>query len=1213
MTNINVLFEQANTELAYINEFNEALSFLPERKRSLCTIRNTDSKSLRRRKCNVARRWGIHHVPLWAMYNTPVAQPDTASDSEGGDGGEGGASVSEVKSTEKNLPPLQFIPPDPAIEWDEAAGYEEFKSRDKKAWVDALENGKPELWSSLSNVGNFEPDLAKIDKDKIERVGAYVSIGVIELPVVGKWEDGSMEVISGATRLAVLKQLGYDPFVLVISVPAKKEKKAPERKRAPRKKAPAKRKKPSKPKKEKGKEPPKSSTERVRRYYKRHPEKVRKYLRKTQDDRVARNRDRRKAVKKYGKKKMKNHDVHHPNGAKNGNWRLARKDHGRDKLNELYLPSVDAQYEYLLHPKTDKDIRFSDIKEFIAFGVGHGIDTTLHAPNPIDDPRYIVVTEDMLERANSCVRKLTERLAKIHTTAGTPEEATISEYMKSRWLRLMEGCPVMLSPDDKQILVDRWVDKKKKTSVAQVSSPEAVSWALRVDELVPMYEYKFLYPINKLISELVLESVKRSLDYLAHKNNGLSRIFKKKLIDEISKMKSDTLADNIQKTNDCIRILETMGLEGIVPKDGLVLTHKGILYKYTGPFTSLERVGGNLESYIPVEQKVKKPTIIRKVLTLKEREAAKTALQQMIVNPETNNPISLGAALKYDRTHPAHAVASRMLRSSILQEAVSAPVEETGAILNEFSEPTSQLVIQTLGMGTVKTQLVGSIDQPVSNDIDVAVDIESMKKFVGYGGTDIDELMSMIEATLSSIDSNIIYSTKYKKFTAIAPIVNAEKIHQPQFDENGDVIDEKGYVRVDFMLGNLEWMRQYLVNGDESQYPPIYRNVLLESLTESVKFDTEQQNVQVQYKISTRAGLYKKTIETAEDGTTVVSDPEFVSIDTDELAASLFGGMTPFSEIDTYEKLIEKLMGEKSPLEPVLDHVFDTYSKKLASLGLEPPEGASAKSRDESPKTPIAIFPGKFQPYHAGHHEIYEELVRKFGKGNVYIAITEKADPYKLDQRLKLMTDIFGIPEENIIVVKDLTNPTELTSQFPPQTPIVFAVTERDAEKFDQSYFKPFATDTKLVGQDAGAYILKIPPIAMTIGDKKLTATQLNSILGSPKVTDRAKQELFARAYGKVDSTLLTKMVKNAMTKEEEKELERMYAAPKQPSAPAEDEERGRRVAAQDDLKEPVDRELYDVGEVWNVPTSGMFGAKNAKGKIAYFKTQEAALEFSRT
>lgn len=73
------------------------------------------------------------------------------------------------------------------------------------------------------------------------------------------------------------------------------------------------------------------STERVRRYYKRHPEKVKAYLRKTVDDRVARNRDRRKAVEKHGESKMRNYDVHHPNGPQNGGARLAKKDHGRDK------------------------------------------------------------------------------------------------------------------------------------------------------------------------------------------------------------------------------------------------------------------------------------------------------------------------------------------------------------------------------------------------------------------------------------------------------------------------------------------------------------------------------------------------------------------------------------------------------------------------------------------------------------------------------------------------------------------------------------------------------------------------------------------------------------------------------------------------------------------------------------------------------------------
>jgi Spy/CpxP family protein refolding chaperone len=74
-----------------------------------------------------------------------------------------------------------------------------------------------------------------------------------------------------------------------------------------------------------------SPTERTRRYNRKNKEKVRKYLKTTQEDRVARNRDRAKAVDRNGEAKMKNKDVHHPNGPHGGSWKSVKKDHGPDK------------------------------------------------------------------------------------------------------------------------------------------------------------------------------------------------------------------------------------------------------------------------------------------------------------------------------------------------------------------------------------------------------------------------------------------------------------------------------------------------------------------------------------------------------------------------------------------------------------------------------------------------------------------------------------------------------------------------------------------------------------------------------------------------------------------------------------------------------------------------------------------------------------------
>ena len=35
---------------------------------------------------------------------------------------------------------------------------------------------------------------------------------------------------------------------------------------------------------------------------------------------------------------------------------------------------------------------------------------------------------------------------------------------------------------------------------------------------------------------------------------------------------------------------------------------------------------------------------------------------------------------------------------------------------------------------------------------------------------------------------------------------------------------------------------------------------------------------------------------------------------------------------------------------------------------------------------PVVIYGGKFQPFHKGHYEIYQRLVKEFGKKNVFIS-----------------------------------------------------------------------------------------------------------------------------------------------------------------------------------------------------------------------------------
>ena len=107
-----------------------------------------------------------------------------------------------------------------------------------------------------------------------------------------------------------------------------------------------------------------SPTTRTRRFNRRHKEKVKNYLRKTVNDRAARNRDRAKAVDTHGEEAMKDKDVHHPDGPHGGKTKVVKKDHGPDKKNEMI--SEGGAFGHMAHPYEDTELTFGDYKDIIS-------------------------------------------------------------------------------------------------------------------------------------------------------------------------------------------------------------------------------------------------------------------------------------------------------------------------------------------------------------------------------------------------------------------------------------------------------------------------------------------------------------------------------------------------------------------------------------------------------------------------------------------------------------------------------------------------------------------------------------------------------------------------------------------------------------------------------------------------------------------------------
>lgn len=103
----------------------------------------------------------------------------------------------------------------------------------------------------------------------------------------------------------------------------------------------------------------------------------------------------------------------------------------------------------------------------------------------------------------------------------------------------------------------------------------------------------------------------------------------------------------------------------------------------------------------------------------------------------------------------------------------------------------------------------------------------------------------------------------------------------------------------------------------------------------------------------------------------------------------------------------------------------------------------------------IAVYPGRFHPFHKGHAASFKQLAEKFGLKNTYLAISAKQEqpksPFSAQDRAKMATSL-GIPAKNIIAVSNPYSANEYIAKVEADggdvnnTALVFGVSKKDME-----------------------------------------------------------------------------------------------------------------------------------------------------------------------
>jgi hypothetical protein len=182
----------------------------------------------------------------------------------------------------------------------------------------------------------------------------------------------------------------------------------------------------------------------------------------------------------------------------------------------------------------------------------------------------------------------------------------------------------------------------------------------------------------------------------------------------------------------------------------------------------------------------------------------------------------------------------------------------------------------------------------------------------------------------------------------------------------------------------------------------------------------------------------------------------------------------------------------------------------------------------------LVIYPGRFQPFHKGHHAVYEYLTGKFGRNNVYIATSNKTDnlksPFTFAEKAYFM-QLTGVPADRVVQatnpyqIANILSGGQITVTDPNNTVVIFAVSEKDmAEdprfsfqaKKDGStpYFQPLKDIKQTKSMDQHGYIMTVPTFDFDVaGVPMRSGTELRKMYADSNQLKR--QQIIQSLFGK--------------------------------------------------------------------------------------------------
>jgi len=178
-------------------------------------------------------------------------------------------------------------------------------------------------------------------------------------------------------------------------------------------------------------------------------------------------------------------------------------------------------------------------------------------------------------------------------------------------------------------------------------------------------------------------------------------------------------------------------------------------------------------------------------------------------------------------------------------------------------------------------------------------------------------------------------------------------------------------------------------------------------------------------------------------------------------------------------------------------------------------------------KKVIAIYPGRFQPFGPHHKKVFDALQSKFGEAYITTSNIQQPPrhPMNFNEKVKHMVKM-GVPKNKIVQEKSPYVANNLLKKFDKDTTaVVYVFGAKDAGRLTggtkksggKTYYQDFKKNINdLKGYEEQGYIYTAPHVKVS---GISSGTEIRNLLGSPKIDDKKREQIFKKTFGYFDKS----------------------------------------------------------------------------------------------